>query len=83
MKNFGIFGFLCYNQDMYNWSTDERELKKNEKQYAIWKLEQMVNFGLNGEKLSQTELREYWEMLTLDPSRRRFLQVLLDVSQNV
>ena len=62
---------------MYNWSTDENHLKKNSEQYTIWKLEQIVNFGLNGEKIVETDLRRYWNRLTLDPSRQKFLEQLL------
>ena len=62
---------------MYNWSTDEEALQKDTKEYAIWRLEQMVNFGLNREKLSEMELRKYWEKLSLDPARRAFLKLLL------
>ncbi|MBI2573863.1 MAG: hypothetical protein HYV78_00495 [Candidatus Wildermuthbacteria bacterium] len=63
---------------MYNWSTNETELKKKKEKYAIWKLEQMVNFGLNGKKLKKTELLKYWEKLQIDPARKRFLRLLLD-----
>ena len=62
---------------MYNWSTDEKQLKNHPEQYAIWKLEQMVNFGLNGEKIVESDLRRYWNKLTLDPARQKFLQLLL------
>lgn len=62
---------------MYNWSTDEKELMKNKEKHAIWKLEQMVNFGLGGEKISEGELKKYWERLTLDPKRRKFFELLL------
>ncbi|MBI1984596.1 MAG: hypothetical protein HYS60_00595 [Candidatus Wildermuthbacteria bacterium] len=62
---------------MYNWSTDENKLKKDKHAYAIWKLEQMVNFGLNGKKLKTGELRKYWKELNLDPSRKQFLKLLL------
>lgn len=62
---------------MYNWSTDEKQLKQHPEQYAIWKLEQMVNFGLNGEKIVESDLRQYWNKLTLDPARKKFLQLLL------
>lgn len=62
---------------MRNWSTDERRLKKNKKQYAIWKLEQMVNFGLDGKKISAAALRKYWPKLSLDPARKKFLSLLL------
>lgn len=62
---------------MYNWSTDENKLKKDKRAHAIWKLEQMVNFGLNGKKLNASELKKYWEELSLDPARKRFLELLL------
>ena len=62
---------------MYNWSTDENALKKYPKQHAIWKLEQMVNFGLDGEKLYTKELKRYWPRLFLDPRKKRYLEFLL------
>lgn len=62
---------------MYNWSTDEKQLRGDAEKYAIWRLEQMINFGLNGEKLSEAELRAYWPRLSLDPARRAFLDLLL------
>ncbi len=62
---------------MYNWSTDEKKLKTHPEEYAIWKLEQLVNFGLNGEKIVEVDLRRYWDKLTIDPARRKFLQLLL------
>jgi hypothetical protein len=63
---------------MYNWSTQIEELKKDKKKYSIWKLEQMVNFGLNGDKLDQGELKRYWEQIKIDPDRRKFLALILD-----
>ena len=62
---------------MYNWSTDERKLKKNTAAYTRWKLEQMVNFGLNGKRLKTAELKKYWRKLRLDPDRKKFLGLLL------
>ena len=62
---------------MYNWSTDTTELKKDSEKYTIWKLEQMVNFGLQGEKLSQKLLKKFWNKLTLDPAKKRYLEFLL------
>jgi hypothetical protein len=62
---------------MYNWSVDEKELKKDKEKYAIWKLEQMINFGLNGEKINGQKLKKQWNKLHLDPARKRFLQLLL------
>ena len=62
---------------MQNWSTDEKNLKKNPEKYAIWKLEQMVNFGLNGKKLDMKELRKYWDKIVIDPARRKFLELFI------
>lgn len=62
---------------MYNWSVDESEFKKNPTEYVRWRLEQQVNFGLNGEKISQRDLQKHWSHLRLDPARQRFLSLLL------
>jgi len=62
---------------MKNWSVDTRELKKDKEKYAIWKLEQMVNFGLDGEKISRVELIKYWDKLRLDPNKKKYLKFLL------
>jgi hypothetical protein len=62
---------------MYNWSVDEKELKKDKKQYAIWKLEQMVNFGLGGKKLKSEDLKKYWRFLKIDPDKKKYLKMIL------
>lgn len=62
---------------MYNWSTDLRALKKDKEKYAIWKIEQMVNFGLDGQKLDEKKLRKYFSRINIDPARREFLHLLL------
>ncbi len=62
---------------MYNWSTDTTELKKDQKNYTVWRIEQMVNFGLGGEKLKIEELKENWSKLKLDPLKKNFLKLLL------
>ena len=62
---------------MRNWSTDTKTLQKDPEAYAVWKLEQLVNFGLDGEKIDEKELRKYWDQLQIDPSRRAFLHILL------
>ncbi len=62
---------------MYNWSTDEESLKSDPEAYAIWKLEQMVNFGLNDEKLNTASLMKYWSQLDIDPERKKYLGFLL------
>lgn len=51
---------------MYNWNIGIIKLKKNKKKYTIWRLEQMVNYGLDGGKISKTLLKKYWNQLNLD-----------------
>lgn len=62
---------------MYNWSIDTTELKKDKKKYAVWRLEQMVNFGLNGEKISREEIKKYWKILDLDRNKKKYLKMIL------
>ena len=64
---------------MYNWSVDEEAMKKADPEgYEIWRLEQMINYGLQeGEKLSEFKVRKYWNRLTLDPKKGDYLASLL------
>lgn len=62
---------------MYNWSVDEEALKDDPEAYAIWALEQQINYGLQETKINERELRRLWPKLSLDPARRRFLALLL------
>lgn len=62
---------------MYNWSVDINNLNKDPKRAEIWKLEQCINFGLNGEKLNKALVKKYWNRLHLDPARKKFLKLLL------
>lgn len=62
---------------MYNWSTNLQELKKDKEKYAIWKIEQLVNFGLAGEKIDEATLRKHFADLNIDPARRKYLHLLL------
>lgn len=52
-------------------------LKKKPEQYKIWRLEQSINFGLNGGKLSKKELKKSFHKLKLDPHRKKFIQLIL------
>lgn len=67
---------------MKNWSTDTKRLQENPKEYACWKLEQMINFGLDGEKLPEKELRLYFNEVSIDPLKRAFLKELLWPTQS-
>jgi hypothetical protein len=68
---------LITHTGMYNWSVDTKKFKKYKKQYAIWKLEQLVNFGLGKEKIKEKDLRANWSKLRLDPKKKKFLSFLL------
>ncbi len=63
---------------MYHWSVDVKQFKKrNPKQFAIWRLEQLVNFGLQGEKISKKDLKKHWGKLYLDPKKKTYLASIL------
>ncbi|MBI2623124.1 MAG: hypothetical protein HYW65_00920 [Candidatus Liptonbacteria bacterium] len=60
-----------------HWSVDETELKKDPEQYAIWRLEQRINWGLGNAKINKKELRAYWEKIDIDPLTRKALALAL------
>jgi len=65
---------------MINWSTDEKKFKREHpKQYKIWQLTQLINYGLDGEKLSESEVKKSWMNIkdNLDPYKKRALEYLL------
>lgn len=62
---------------MYSWSVDSENLKKYPEKYAIWELEQLINFGLDGEKLKLSKLKKYFSILRIDPQKKRYLKFLL------
>ncbi len=61
----------------HHWSVDETELKKDPVGYAIWRLEQRINFGLGADKVNRTELKKYWERIDIDPYKRKALLLAL------
>ncbi|MDR1996728.1 MAG: hypothetical protein LBQ83_00130 [Candidatus Margulisbacteria bacterium] len=63
---------------MHNWSTDTARLKENPAQYAVWRLEQQLNFGLaEGEKIERKLLEKYLPELHIDADTRNFLEFIL------
>ena len=58
---------------MYNWNTDVTELKKDPEKYSVWKLEQLINFGLDGERIEKKELIKYWDKIHIDSQKRKVL----------
>ena len=62
---------------MKNWSTNTKKLRKNKDKFAIWKLEQLVNFGLGKKKIKKSELKKYWNAINIDPLKRKFLSLFV------
>lgn len=52
-------------------------LSRDKDVYEKWRLEQLINFGLDGEKLSASRLKELLPKLDVDPRRREYLELLL------
>ena len=63
---------------MYNWSVDETKFKTEDPEgYQIWRLEQLINYGLGKDKLNSDNLKKYWGQLNIDPLSREYLEFLL------
>lgn len=62
---------------MYNWSVDTKFLKKYTDQFRIWKLEQLINYGLGVEKIDLKDLKKYFNKITIDPRKKDYLSFLL------
>jgi len=62
---------------MYNWSTGTTRLKKNTDQFNIFSLEQTINFGLNGTKISRKSLVKYWDVIKIDVDKKKYLSKIL------
>lgn len=60
---------------MINWSVDEKRFKKADpKGYRLWRLTQLINYGLDDEeKLDRKEIKRNWYIIKdrLDPDRRK------------
>ena len=65
---------------MYNWSTDEKRFKKKDPEgYKLWRLIQLINYGLDGEKLDEKEVKKAWPKIEdrLDLDIKGYLEFLL------
>ena len=65
---------------MYNWSVDEERFKREDpKGYKLWCLTQLINYGLDGEKLDREEVKKAWPEIEnrIDLEERRLLNFLL------
>ncbi|MBU4331576.1 hypothetical protein KKD20_00420 [Patescibacteria group bacterium] len=62
---------------MYNWDYNLKNVNKKDPVYIKWKLERLINYGLNGEKIKKIELKKYWNQIKIDPDKRTFLKTIL------
>ena len=62
---------------MHNWAVDINKLKKHKKEFEIWKLEQMINYGLNGKKINKSLAKKYLSKLNIDSHKKEFLNLLI------
>lgn len=65
---------------MYNWSVDEKKFKKADPEgYRLWRLIQLINYGLDGEKLDEEEVKKAWLKIKdqLDPYKARAIEYLI------
>ena len=63
---------------MRNWAVNTSQFNTKTPTYIKWKLEQLINFGLSGDKLAKQELIKYLPELSIDPGKRIFLEFILD-----
>lgn len=64
---------------MLNWSVDAQKLKQSNKQYSVWRLIQLINYGLDEKKLQKKDLVKYWNQVKtkIDPYKKRALEYLI------
>ena len=62
---------------MKNWSTNTKKLEETPEKFSIWKLEQLINFGLDGAKINLDDLKTHWEKIRIDPMKRKFLAMFV------
>lgn len=65
---------------MINWSVDEEKFKRRHpRQYRLWRLTQLINYGLDGEKLDREEVKKAWPEIKsrLDPEKQKVIEFYL------
>jgi len=60
-----------------HWSVDTKELEKDPESFAIWKLEQWINWGIGTNKVKKTDLIKYWDRLDIDEWKRKAVSLAL------
>lgn len=65
---------------LWHWSVDvNRFQKENPEAFRLWRLTHLINYGLDGEKLSEKEVKAAWPNIKdqLDPHKATYLEFLL------
>lgn len=62
---------------MKNWAVDEKKFDESSVKYQVWRLEQLINFGLDGEKIDLKLLSKHWDQLNIDADKKDYLEFLL------
>ena len=62
---------------MKNWSHTIEKFDNNSTEREIWRLEQLINFGLDGEKISLVLLKKHMSSLKIDSNKKKYLLFLL------
>ncbi len=61
-----------------HWSVNTTELEKDPEAFAIWKLEQAINWGIGvTDKINKADLITYWDKIDIDPWKRKALSLAL------
>lgn len=59
------------------WDYDDIEYKKQAEADPVWRLERLINYGLENEKIDKELLKKYLPQLKIPENRRDFLELLL------
>ena len=65
---------------MFNWNADEKKFKKlHPKEYRLWRITQLINYGLDGEKLDGQEVKKVWTQIKdrIDPDKQKVIEFFL------
>ena len=60
------------------WDYHKKNSAKQAKSDPVWKLERLINYGLEGAKLDRKLLEKHLPELNIPPNRKAFLQLLID-----
>jgi hypothetical protein len=66
------------NPIQHHWSINTTELEKDPEKFAIWRLEQWINWGIGSSaKVKRVDLIAYWDKLDIDEWKRKALALAL------